>query len=359
MLASAGFALTPYQALNNYSATAPRERHLWFEFTDAPADPNDAFFIRLLNYAPDPLLCDITPDMMTNPPEPARPIDPELKRVISPGDTTHDDAGLDAMQQMIPSATSNKHFLIPLPPGLNLTSNELFGMFTYEIRVGHSSKIWSTAQGRFGRQLRMTGVQHPAPGLFCIVNRNEKVIDVSAPHAVAVLNGVNVTAKPPKTEIWALLYAQVMQADGKSYRNILLDDRVLGPMSPITGFTTAVVNKDGSVYSQCTWNNLEVDQMLAVLGLPLDASLSVLCVEMMPRPETYLSIPEKFAEAMGVQSAAKFPMLDYLNVANLKASPTLSAPAAEIDPLAEGLGQFRILRTSPLTAVPFVCCTNC
>lgn len=28
-------------------------------------------------------------------------------------------------------------------------------------------------------------------------------------------------------------------------------------------------------------------------------------------------------------------------------------------PLSDQLGEYRILRTSPLTEVPFVCCTNC
>ena len=97
---------------------------------------------------------------------------------------------------------------------------------TYEIRVGHSA-IWSTAQGRFGRPLRTTGVQHPAPTLFCTRHRDEVELLVHAPHAMAVLNGENITADPPRTEIWALLYAQVKQADGKDHRNILLDERKL------------------------------------------------------------------------------------------------------------------------------------
>jgi len=226
VLASAGVALSPYIANANYSATEAREKHLWFEFQDPPADPNDSFFIRLLNYAPDPLLSNVTPELLANTQEPSLPIDPELIRVITSGNDTDDEAGLDAMQEMVASEKSNRHFLIPLPPGLHAASPELFGMFTYEIRAGHK-KIWSTAQGRYGRQLRATGVQHPAPTLFCSVNRDELSISVSAPHAVAVMNGVNVTAKPPRTEIWALLYAQVVQADGKSNRNILLDEKML------------------------------------------------------------------------------------------------------------------------------------
>jgi len=107
----------------------------------------------------------------------------------------------------------------------------MFGFFTYEIRVGHykykgsGKNVWTTAQGRFGRPLRATGIQHPAPVLLCNVNRDEEKLYVNAPFAVAVYNGKNVTSNPPRTQLWALLYAQVKQADNKDFRNVLLDDR--------------------------------------------------------------------------------------------------------------------------------------
>jgi hypothetical protein len=87
--------------------------------------------------------------------------------------------------------------------------------------------VWTTAQGRFGRRLRATGIQHPAPTLTCMTNRDEDKLWVTAPYAVTVHAGKNVTADPPRTELWALLYAQVKQADDKDFRNILLDDRQL------------------------------------------------------------------------------------------------------------------------------------
>src|SRR4029453_18322775 len=108
----------------------------------------------------------------------------------------------------------------PVPPGLNAESPEMFGFFTYELRVGHAH-IWCTAQGRYGRPLRATGVQHPAPALFCTCTRTESELVVEAPYAIAVQNGQNITADPPRTELWALLYARVRQADGKDFRNIL------------------------------------------------------------------------------------------------------------------------------------------
>lgn len=367
-LASAGIALSPYIANKDYSATEAREKHLWFEFKEPPADPNDSFFIRLLNYAPDPLLARLSAGQIENTEEPALPIDPEFIRVISAGNNTDDEAGLDAMQEMIPSEKSPNHFLIPLPPGLHAASPELFGMFTYEIRAGHK-KIWSTAQGRFGRALRITGVQHPAPTLFCSVNRDELAVSVSAPHAMAVLNGVNLTAKPSRTEIWALLYAQVMQADGKSNRNILLGEKIL--ITPVIGRGTVTpnfvirINKDAQVYSIATWTNNEIAQVLALMGLPQSSSLSVICVEMMPKPETYIDMAsgafgqEALYTNSPIGGLGQFSPETANNVKAATATAVASAVASpgSIDPLGSGLGQYRILRTSPLTPVPFVCCT--
>ena len=366
VLASAGVALSPYIANKDYSATEAREKHLWFEFKEPPSDPNDSFYIRLLNYAPDPLLAYLTTGILENTQEPSLPVDPELIRVIASGNTTDDEAGLGAMQEMIPSESSALHFLIPLPPGLHAASPELFGMFTYEIRAGHK-KIWSTAQGRYGRQVRITGVQHPAPTLFCSVNRDELTVSVSAPHAMAVFNGVNLTARPPRTDIWALLYAQVTQADGKSNRNILIGQKVLltesvfnhGPVPP-----DGTSNKDGIVYSLNTWTNIEIAQILSILGLPVSSSLSVICVEMMPDPSTYTDIVGNIIDNSRSQHAAALPAsIKAQTVKPLNRAVNKGAAVAESinlnydSPLFGGLGNFRILRTSPLTAVPFVCCT--
>ena len=87
--------------------------------------------------------------------------------------------------------------------------------------------VWTTAQGRFGRALHATGIQHPAPTLTCTVTRDENKLSVSAPYAVAVFDGSNVTADPPRTQLWCLLYAQARQADNLDWRNILLDDKQL------------------------------------------------------------------------------------------------------------------------------------
>jgi hypothetical protein len=306
-LVSAGLALTPYTPAADYSATAPRKRALWFEFTEPPADPEDIYFARVLSYAPDQMLTGAPfagPAGIDPPPEPPLPVDPELIRTIVPGQSD-DKAGLTAMQPMIASS-SPVHFMLPLPTGLAVDAPELFGMFTYEFRVGHLQD-WSTAQGRFGPPLRVTGVQHPAPPLLSTVSSQAASIAVAAPYATPVFAGRNLLPAVPHTQIWVLLYAQVTQADRASQRNVLLDRRLL--------IREGLRTQPGLPLGMAgtLWERTEVEAILASLALPAGAPLSVLAVEMLP---------------------------------DIGAVP---------DPLGASLGQVRILRASPLTAVPAIC----
>jgi hypothetical protein len=236
------------------------------------------------------------------------------------------------------------HYLLPLPPGLHSESGELFGFFTYELRVGHSNRIWSTAHGRFGHPTRVNGVQHPAPPLKCLVDRTPEGINVTAQYAVALFGGKNVTSKPPKSEIWCMLYAQVKQADGKQNRNVLLSEEKLQCVEPPKGFklekfladrsglslkdaNSIKVNLDAPPTGVASWTEGEIMNLLALFNLAGDTSLSVLAVEMMPRYDQYI----------------------------LGGPP----PNTSVHPLSFQLGQYRILRTSRLVAAPEICCENC
>jgi hypothetical protein len=55
-IASAGIALSPYTYSPDYSSTDTRQRALWLEFVEPLANPKDAYFARVLNNAPDPVL---------------------------------------------------------------------------------------------------------------------------------------------------------------------------------------------------------------------------------------------------------------------------------------------------------------
>ena len=304
-LVAVGLAQSDYDRSADYSSTSPRTRMLWLEFDQAVQDPNDTYLGRVLANSPDPVLTDPpdTPDLA----EPPLPIDAELIRVIPPG-ASDDDAGFNAMQPLA-KTDSPRHFLLPLPSGYTPDSPELFGMFTYELRVGHVVG-WSTAQGRFGRPLRVTGVQHPAPILTCSVLRNPAGLEVSAPFADPILNSVSVQPAPPLSQMWFLLYAQVHQADDADRRNVLLSRRrgriELDRWKPFS--------QSGQLLSgTATWSQTEVGGLLQGLLLDPHTPLSCLAVE------------------------------------------TLPGTAPNLDPVGIGLGYERFLRTSPLTPVPAQC----
>lgn len=349
---AAGYALSPYRHDADYSETAVRERWLWLEFDQPVQDPNDTCFARVLSYAPDPLLSFPSPDqLLVKQDNPPLAIDPEPIRIITAGHG-NDSAGIDAMQTMTPETAepgvplvklTPVHYLLPLPPGLHAESPELFGFFNYELRVGHGEQIWSTAQGRFGHPTRLNGVQHPAPPLKCLVDRNPVGLTVTAPHAQAVFGGKNVTARPSKTELWCMLYAQVMQADGRSPRNLLLSEARLDQIEshsaavgtflggrvdlPIKAFNAMRVNLDAPAVAAAHWSDSEIVALLEQFELAADTALSVLAVEMMPRYDQYIVFGP--------------------------------APDTGVRPLSRDLGRFRILRSSPLTAAPAICCAGC
>ena len=206
------------------------------------------------------------------------------------------------------------HFLVPLPPNVSDASPELFGFFTYEIRTGHrrgtpASPLWSTAQGRFGPSVVLKGVQHPPPWVDCQVRFVGDDLVVSATYAQAVSNGERLPADPPNTELWLVLYCQVQEAGGESFRNVQLDRRLARARRRTrVGVTRHRVGA-------AKWSHAEIDALLERFGLPADMQLSVLAVELLPEPNG------SFA-----------------------------------DPIGGDLGEVRILRTSSLVAVDSGCC---
>ena len=98
--------------------------------------------------------------------------------------------------------------------------------------------------------------------------------------------------------------------------------------------------------------------MLASLGLPSDSSLSVLCVEMMPTMAAL--IDNEFRAANTKVSSGLFASV-FAERAGTPAASTVSTVGVDsaTRPLSDGLGHYRILRTSPLTAITDICCTDC
>lgn len=311
-ISSAGIAMSPYERdEGTYANSKPRQRSLWLELELPPADKNDTFFARVLRNSPDPLLVTTTLSSTTESPEPPLAIDPEPLRLITPGQSA-DPGGLDAMQPLIPSDTTptskNLHWMLPLPPGLDSNSPELFGFFKYELRTGHKD-IWSTAQGRFGPPLQVSGVQFPPPPLLCDVVRTQAVIHVSAPFAFPVQDGKPLQSLAETSSIWVLLYAQAEQLDGQDRRNVLLDRRrVLRH-----GHGDSDLKSRVRAFGTATFDNKTWSAVASALGFHGNVPLSVLAVEMLPQGQT------------------------------------------TEDPLGADLGGQRILRTSNLVEVPHMC----
>jgi len=391
-LVSAGIALSPYDPAADYSSTNPRRRSLWIELEEPVADDRDALFARVLSYGPDPLLSGaITHQLRPVPPAPVGPttlfdlveqalphpppfpplaVDPEPIRVILPGQP-EDGSGRDAMDPPLvagappPGEAKPRHYLLPLPPGIDPDAPELFGFWTYELRIGHLD--WSTEQDCFGRPLLVKGVQHPAPTLRCSAFRVTPPkpaiprIVVTAPFATAVFEDQKLTRfeeGDPRTRLWALLYARVTQADGKAVRNVLV---ARGPATPrlemtALGMIRPVGTRD--LVGVAEFDPVDVERTLAMLALPPDTPLSAIVVELLPgdglvQTETTVATTDLLFTEIEWKGYVLTDVPEGTSV------PGLFRTAGEApDPLGRELGaktSRRILRCSPLTPIAPAC----
>jgi hypothetical protein len=217
------------------------------------------------------------------------------------------------------------YYLLPPPDALAPSALELFGFWTIELRDGHT--LWSTAQARYGRPLRVSGVQFPPPPLTVNVDRQVApavpAIVAIANLAQTVSNGVSLTAaRRPQTEIWFLLYAQVQRVDGQAWRNILLAKTPGALNRHLAGQTRQLPVKGQFAQS-------DVNTWLSRWQLPTSTPTSVLAVEL-------------FNSEAAV-------------IAGNLAGAADDAAAVQQDPLGSQLGARRILRVSPLTPVRPIC----
>jgi hypothetical protein len=365
-IASVGLALSPFEAGPGYATTATRQRSLWIEMkVPIQNQIGDALFARVLAHGADPLLYNASAST-DQADEPPLVLDPELMRVITPGESD-DRAGLDAMTVLVPAADSNIHFLLPLPPGIDPTDPELFGFYTYELRIGHAGdphdhRWWSTAQGRFGRPLRVNGVQHPAPAMVCQAGRFRDpsnpdksriatYILATSTYATPVLDGQPLVRPTefPKPTIYFFLYAQVVQADGASNRNVLLFQREGQFFSRDRFDNQSVQGRIGASFlsssqrdrpSFVVFTEAEVERQLVLLGLSIDLPLSLLSVEFLPG-----GVGNDLPDALRLKVRAS----------SSAAAATTGGVDQNPDPLNLDNRPRRILRVSPLAAVAPFC----
>jgi hypothetical protein len=304
-LVSAGIALAPFEAADDYSSTGERKRQLWLEFEEPPADPGDAYFARVLAVAPDPLLVGVdagVPKVV----EPPLPLEADWMRRILPGQSRDADGG-SAMPTRLGDGPDRRHVLVPLPDGLNPESLELTGMFTYEFRVGHADTRWCTAHGRWGPALRLAGVQHPPPPLRCEAVRLREGVLVVAPFAIPVLAGKQIQPRHPRTRLWALLYARVSQADGTSFRNLLI---LRAEMQPNDRFDLLWTMTENAMKGVALFARDDIVAALAERGLPADLPLTVLAAEFFTDPEVPRPVERDLGEARLLRASALVPVPD-------------------------------------------------
>lgn len=120
----------------------------------------------------------------------------------------------------------------------------------------------------------------------------------------------------------------------------------------LTAGAALAIYKDLPRSATASWDNKEIATLLQQYGLPEDAPLSVLAIEV------FGNISSIFDHLLYV-SDEQLTALQKSGNAQTAASALLSRRRKNREALGEELGNYRILRTSPLTEVPFVCCTTC
>jgi hypothetical protein len=148
-----------------------------------------------------------------------------------------------------------------------------------------------------------TGWQPASHGLF----------QFAPPAAVTVYNGnrlYNFEANDPQTRIWFMLYAQVLQADSASYRNVLLD-HLRGKTLPTTTRGDQRNPQHGSArdpLAGIVFPERDIEARLRLLNLPRTNALSVLAVEVLPGPLNFPSHIKEPGEGDSVSNDQEDPV---------------------------------------------------
>ncbi len=115
------------------------------------------------------------------------------------------------------------------------------------------------------------------------------------------------------------------------------------------------------------WNNKEVSQLLSIYGLPTDAPLSVVVVETLPQIKNIFEhmsnldqpqVATTTANLLNDEQKAAFSR-EYVKRFSARSVSFAAESEQRPSPVSDELGHHRILRTSRLTKVPDVCCTDC
>src|SRR5690606_10116061 len=132
----------------------------------------------------------------------------------------------------------------------------------------------------------------------------------------------------------------ILQADGESFRNILIDS---GPLfyEPQKSQNGGMVRPKGNKKGVVRLSVKEIGNKLEELGLPRNNDLSVVAVEMFPMNNKWQYDIRSKRNDTGISYDN---YIKNRNVAN---------------PLTDMLGQYRIYRSSKLVPITEVCCEDC
>ena len=123
----------------------------------------------------------------------------------------------------------------------------------------------------------------------------------------------------------------------------------------------AKVNKNTTKRGATLWTNKEVQYLLASLGLPEDSPLSVIVVEVLPHitnvAEHISTLGKPRIAAAASNLVEDFEKNKFISFAKKMGGNVDNRPG--ISPVDEDLGNKRIYRTSRLTPIPEICCTDC
>jgi hypothetical protein len=160
----------------------------------------------------------------------------------------------------------------------------------------------------------------------------------TATYATPVLNGRPLVGpdQTPKTTLAFFLYAQVVQADAASNRNVLLFQRAgtfFGINDRLRFNETATVRSQRDRIGGAIFTESEIEAALTALGLPVTLPLSVLAVEFLPG-----GVGNDLPNPLGVAARAADAAIE-----------------RDGDPLDLAGRPRRILRASPLVPVAAVC----
>jgi hypothetical protein len=121
-------------------------------------------------------------------------------------------------------------------------------------------------------------------------------------------------------------------------------------------------NKDAGKRGTVAWTNSEISQLLALFGLPNDSPLSVLVVEFLPTITNIFDAVSRLDKQdvnENLRAVPSHPEVPNTGVVTERLQQMQAQRDVEIrSPASDELGERRILRTSPLTEVPFVCCPS-